>query len=291
MRPLALLVRRNIKLYFSDRTSVFFSLLGALIAVFIVLLFMKSSILDTMVASYQGLVDRATCDDLLNCWIVASAAVIASATTGLGAMRQYVADRESGRWRDFLISPVTPATLTLGYLLAATIVSVIMTTIVYLLGTVYCLVGGATLELARVVEAWGWIMLCSVSFTALMGFVTSLLTTVASYAGISTVIGVLFGFLSETYVQAGALSTHVTDVLNSLPFAQATALVRGAYLDDGIAALPADVHDPTRATMGIDLTVGSTVLPTWLIIAVLAGCAVVFTVLASVSIGRAVKGH
>ena len=52
------LTGRNVRLYFIDRTSVFFSLLGAVIAILIVILFMKNDIVDTMTTSYQGLVTR-----------------------------------------------------------------------------------------------------------------------------------------------------------------------------------------------------------------------------------------
>ena len=50
------LTGRNVRLYFIDRTSVFFSLLGAVIAILIVILFMKNDIVNTMTTSSQGLV-------------------------------------------------------------------------------------------------------------------------------------------------------------------------------------------------------------------------------------------
>ena len=81
------LTGRNVRLYFIDRTSVFFSLLGAVIAILIVTLFMKNDIVNTMTTSYQGLVTRESASRLMDTWLVASACVIASATTGLGAMR------------------------------------------------------------------------------------------------------------------------------------------------------------------------------------------------------------
>ena len=164
------LTGRNVRLYFIDRTSVFFSLLGAVIAILIVILFMKNDIVNTMTTSSQGLVTRESASRLMDTWLVASACVIASATTGLGAMRQYASDRESQRWRDFLVSPISPWALTLGYIAAAFLVSAIMTTLIYALGVLYCLTGGCEVSTSHILQTWGWLMLCSGSFTALMGF-------------------------------------------------------------------------------------------------------------------------
>ena len=283
------LTGRNIRLYFIDRTSVFFSLVGAIIAILIVMLFMEDNIVDTMTTGYQGLVTREDASHLVDTWLVASACVIASATTGLGAMRQYASDRESQRWRDFLVSPVSPWALTLGYIAAAFVASAIMTTLIYALGVLYCLTGGAEVSTSHILETWGWLMLCSGAFTALMGFLVSLLRTLAAFTAISTVIGVVFGFLAETYVHVGALSSSVSGVLGSLPFVQASALVRHSFTADEIANLDSRVREATLTEMGIELTVGGHDITRTMIVLILVAMLVVFTVLASMSISRAVR--
>jgi len=291
MKRLLTLTRRNVQLYFIDAANVFFSLLGAIIAVLIIVLFLKNTIVDSLVADYHGLVVRSTANNLLNVWLVASACVIASGTTGLGAMRQYVADRETNRWRDFLVTPVSRWVLTLGYLLAAVTVSIIMTTAIFAVGTIVCIASGATISVAHIFQTWGWLLLCSLSFTAFFGFLTSFLKTVGSFAALSTVIGVTFGFFAETYVQAGILTSNVTNVLNALPFAQASALVRGPYCADMIAALPQTVRSGTLTFMGNTLTIGDHTVQVFVMVTVLAGMAVVFSILAWRVIATVVRRH
>ena len=283
------LTGRNVRLYFIDRTSVFFSLLGAVIAILVVILFMKNDIVNTMTTSSQGLVTRESASRLMDTWLVASACVIASATTGLGAMRQYASDRESQRWRDFLVSPISPWALTLGYIAAAFLVSAIMTTLIYALGVLYCLTGGCEVSTSHILQTWGWLMLCSGSFTALMGFLVSLLRTLAAFSAVSTVIGVVFGFFAETYVHVGALSSTVASVLGSLPFAQASALVRYSFTADEITNLDPRVHEATRADMGIELAVGGHDITRALIVLILVAMLMVFTALAATSISRTVR--
>jgi len=289
MTKLFTLVKRNIKLYFNDRRQVFFSLLGAIIAILLVLTFLKSSIVDEMVASFNGLADRIQATHVLDTWLVASSCVIASATTALGALRQFVIDRQSARWRDLLVTPLPRWMITLSYLLAALAVSIAMTTLVYALGTAYCASTGAPLSMRGVLVGWAWLLLSCLGFTGLMGLIVSALRTDGAFTGVSVVIGVMFGFLAETYVTASSLPTGATSALASLPFAQASALVRAPYAADALAALPEQLRAGTASSMGITLSIGSTTLSAGLFAAVLVVMAVVCTLAASQVMARTVR--
>jgi len=277
MRALLALVKRNMQLYFGDRAQVFFSLLGALLAIILVLLFLKSTLVDAITAALSGVAGRDDAAHLLDVWLIASAAVIASATTGLGALGQFVDDRETARWRDFLVTPLPRWTIVAGHLLTGVGVSLIMTTVVYGLGSAYCLAHGAPLTWRGVLVGWAWLVLCSFGFTALMGFIVSLLRTRASFLGVSVIVGTAFGFLSGTYVTTGTLPDGVARVLNCLPFAQASALVRAPYTGQVMTALPSQVRDVTAQQMGIKLWIGQTTVTAPMTAAVLVAMAVLFS--------------
>jgi len=291
MKALFTLVKRNIRLYVADRAQVFFSLLGAMLAIILVLVFLKSTLVNSVTDAMGGAASRDDVSHLLDVWLIASAAVIASATTGLGALGQFVEDRETARWRDFLVTPLPRWTLVAGYLLAGAIVSVIMTTVVYGLGTVYCLANGAPLAWRGVLAGWGWLVLCAFGFTAFMGFIVSLLRTRGAFAGVSIIVGVTFGFLSGTYVTTGSLPAGVARVLNRLPFAQASALVRAPYTSQVIAALPEPVRDATAQQMGIRLWIGQAAVTAPATVAVLIAMTVVFSLGAWLIMTRSVRGR
>lgn len=100
-------------------------------------------------------------------------------------------------------------------------------------------------------------MLASLGFTCLMGFAVSWLRTTGAFAGLSIIVGVIFGFFSETYVTPDALPVSVARFLQWLPFAQASALVREPYTSRIIAGLPEEVRSATLDSMGITLNAGS----------------------------------
>jgi len=289
MTGFSAMIGRNIRLYFSNKASVFYSLLGALIAIFLVLFFLKSTLVSAITSGFGGLITDDESERLLDCWLVASAGLIASGTTGLGALLQFVEDRESQKWRDFLVAPVPRWWITGTYLIAATIVSMVMTTTVYLIGTAYCFFQDVPLGGRDLAVSWGWLMLCSLAFTCLMGFAVSFLRTVGSFAGLSIVVGVLFGFFSETYVTHHSLPGSVANFVACLPFAQASALVRKPYTSAMIDTLPPQTREATMDSMGITMSIGTFQVGTGLIVTVLIGMVVVFSVLAWQIMARTVK--
>ena len=283
------LVRRSIRLFFTDKVAMVLSLFGALIAIFLILIFLKSTIVDSMAADLAGIVTRDHIENLLDSWLIASACVIASATTGLGALGYYVEDRETARWRDFLVTPLPRWSITGGYLLGAAVISIIMTTVMFVLGTVFCLVSGVPLSVLGVLESWGWLMVCSLGFTSLMGFLVSLIKTNGAFTGLSIIIGVLFGFLAMTYVTASALPEGARSFFSSLPFAQASALVRKPYTAETLATFPNQVHQSIMESMGITLKVGTTEITSVIIVAVLVAMVAIFAILSWQTMTRAVR--
>ena len=285
-----ILIKRNIRLYFSDKASVFLSMLGALIALILVFLFLKAQIVDSMVADSNGLIPARQAGQLLDTWLIASACVIASCTTGLGALNWFVQDRQSAAWRDFLVSPLPRWAITGGYLGCATLVSMLSSSLIYLAGTVYCLAVKIPLAWANILAGWGALLLSCLGFTAAMGFIVSWLRTSGAFTGVSVIVGVMFGFLSQTYATPSALPPRVDDVLAALPFAQAAALVRAPYTASVLASLPQSVSEASAGQLGINLSIGASTLSPVVFVLVLAAMAVVGSLLAWQVIAHTVKG-
>src|SRR5699024_8819595 len=130
------IVRRNLRLFFRDRMNVFFSLLGALILFLLYTLFLGNMQRSDIEHEFSG----ASSDHVfafVDSWMFAGIVLIATVTTGLGALSALIEDGESGRFRDFLVSPTRQRSLVLGYLLAAIVVALIMSTVVIAVSVVY----------------------------------------------------------------------------------------------------------------------------------------------------------
>jgi multidrug/hemolysin transport system permease protein len=211
--------------------------------------------------------------------------LISTITTGLGALVPLVEDGESGRFRDFLVSPVRRGQLVLGYLLAAVLVAILMSMIVLVLSVVYLgLVDDTWLSGETIARIVGLTILCCVAFTAMSAFVVSFVRSSAAFSGLSTVIGTVLGFIAGAYIPVGSLPDAVASTVNALPFAQGAMLLRREFTDstlDPMAGGNEDAAEGIREFYGIDAYIGEFLVPTQLAIGVLVAMTVIFTLLSA----------
>ena len=159
MGVVLVLMRRNLRLFFRDRLNVFFSLLGALIVFLLYTLFLANVQTTSIVAAFPQ-ADDADVHAFVDSWMFGGIVAMTSITTSLGALGVFVDDGASGRFRDFLVSPIRRGQLVLGYLLATVIVALVMTVIVLAVSLGYLfVVDGVTIGALRIVRTLGWILL------------------------------------------------------------------------------------------------------------------------------------
>lgn len=277
------IVGRNLRLFFRDRLNVFFSLLSGVILFLLYTLFLARLQVDGLSAQFPQATD-AEVRAFIDSWMFSVIILLTTVTTGMGAMSLLVEDGYTGRFADFLVSPIRRGQLVLGYLLSAVAVAVIMSAVVAVLSIVYLgLVDGVWLEPRRLAVIVAVTLLCCLAFTALSAFVISFVRTPGAFSAFATVVGTILGFVAGAYIPVGSLPPSVGDVINALPFAQGGMLLRREFSGDALATLAgdADAAESVRTFYGIDAYVGDAEVTPWLAIAVLAAFAIGFTALAA----------
>lgn len=278
------IVRRNLRLFFRDRMNVFFSLLGALILFVLYTLFLARLQIDGLQETFP----QASEDDIrvfVDTWMFAGIVMLSTITTGLGALVTLVDDGESGRFRDFLVSPVRRTQLVLGYLISAITVAIIMSMIVLTLSVLYLgLVDSTWLPPLTVVRIAGITLLCCAGFTALSALIVSFIRTGAAFSGFATIIGTVLGFIAGAYIPVGSLPGAVATTINALPFAQGAMLLRREFTADSLSTMVgdnADAADAVKEFYGIDAYVGDLIVPATIAFGVLVAMAFGFTALSA----------
>ena len=278
------LIGRNLRLFFRDRLNVFFSLLSGIVLFLLYTLFLarlqtdglKTSVPTATPLQINGFIDS---------WMFSGIVLLTTITTGLGALSVLVEDRQSGRFADFLVSPVRRGQLVLGYLVSAIVVAVIMSTIVLGLSLLYLgLVDAVWLPPLRLLQIVAVMVLCCAAFTALSALVTSFLRTTSAFSAMGTVVGTVLGFIAGAYIPIGSLPAGVASTVNTLPFAQAAMLLRRPFTADTLAVLTGGVAEASgklRDFYGIDIFVGDAAVPVWLAVAVLGAMVGAFTALSA----------
>jgi len=284
MGVVLVLMRRNLRLFFRDRLNVFFSLLGALIVFLLYTLFLANVQTTSIVAAFPQ-ADDADVHAFVDSWMFGGIVAMTSITTSLGALGVFVDDGASGRFRDFLVSPIRRGQLVLGYLLATVIVALVMTVIVLAVSLGYLfVVDGVTIGALRIVRTLGWILLACVAFAALWAFVASFIRTTGAFSALATVVGTVIGFLAGAFIAVGLFPEGVRNVVNALPFAQTAMLMRAELTADTLPALVGgnqEAIDQLGGYYGITSSVGDWPVSTPAVVGILIACAVVFTALAA----------
>jgi len=276
--------KRNLKVFFKDKTSVFFSLLAVFIIIGLYALFLG----DVWVSSFAGMTGVRY---LMDSWIIAGLLAVTSITTTMGAFGTMVDDKVKKISKDFSSSPLKRGSIVGGYTSSAFIIGVVMSLITLALAEIYVVMGGGEfLSITSLLKVFGLILLSTFTNTSIVLFITSLFNSTNAFATASTIIGTIIGFLTGIYLPIGQLPAGVQWVIKLFPVSHAAALLRQEIMAEPLAltfaGAPQAAADNFRNFMGVTFNIGETTVSPAVSIAILLITAVIFYGLSIVVISR-----
>lgn len=277
------IARRNLKLYFRDKSSVFFSLLAVFIIIGLYVLFLGNMLTSNM--EWMG--DHARF--VMDSWIMAGLLAVTSLTTTMGAYGIMIEDKTKKVFKDFTASPVKRSSLVGGYILSSFIIGVIMSVITFVLAEVYIVAyGGELMSLSGILRVFGCILLSVLSSSAMVFFLVSFFKSANAFTTASTVIGTLIGFLTGIYIPIGSLPASVQTAIRIFPVSHAGALMRQIMMEAPLkaAALDSAAEEGFRLAMGVNYKFDDTILSSAAGIVILLATAAVFYALAILNVSR-----
>lgn len=279
---------RNLKIFFRQKSAVFFSLLGVFIIIGLYVLFLG----DVWVNDFSEIPGVRA---LMDSWIIAGIVSVTSATTAMGAFGLMVEDKVGKQSMDFTAAPIKRTTLVGGYVLSACTVGFLMSVAALVLGEIYLMAGGAALpDFLLLLKILGITALCVLASSAMVFFMVSFFTGASAFSTASSVIGTLIGFITGIYLPIGSLPEAVQWVVKCFPMSHAGALLRQTMMADTLsvsfAGAPQVAVSEFQGMMGVTYTYGSYTAEPWVHLLVLAGTAIVFFLLAVWNVSRKKKG-
>lgn len=269
------LIKRNLKLFFRDKTAVLFSLLAIAIIVILYAVFLGNVWLD---GSMKRIADA---NVLMRFWLVAGLLSVASVTTTLGAFGVMIDDKVREINKDFYSAPIKKSEIIEGYIGSACIIGVVMSLLTALAAEVYLIGKGegwiTPLVFVKVVLL---VLLTTVMNTSIVCFLVSFLKSHSAFTTAGTIIGTLIGFLTGIYLPIGALPPWVQTVIKVFPVSHAAALFRQVLMEDTMqrtfAHFPVNELSQFKEYTGVTFRFGSFVVPPWMSVLVLVVTAVLF---------------
>lgn len=278
---------RNLKVYFKDKASVFFSLLSVFIIIGLYVLFLG----DVMVSSMP---DISGVRFLMDSWIMAGMLAAATVTTTMGAFGIMVQDKEKKLVKDFAASPVRKSRLMGGYILGALVIGLVMSLLSLLLAELYIFSGGgALLPPVTALKTLGLLVLNTLCSSSIVLFLISFMKSSNAFATASTIIGTLIGFLTGIYLPIGQLPEAVQLVVKIFPVSHGAVLLRQVMMEAPLAAsfsgLPPEALAGFEEAMGVRFFFGDTAFSSLGSILILVATALVFYGLSILNLSRKAK--
>ncbi len=266
--------KRNLLVFFKDKTAVFFSLLAVFIIIGLYTLFLG----DVWVSSFQGM---SGVRYLMDSWIMSGILAVTSVTTTMGAFGIMVEDKVKKINKDIIASPLTRRGIAGGYILSSFLIGVMMSLVTLVLAEIYVIAsGGALLGFAALLKVLALILISTFMNTSIVFFLVSFFKSTNAFATASTVIGTLIGFLTGIYMPIGQLPGAVQWVIRLFPVSHSATLFRQVMMADPLsatfAAAPAEAAQAFKETMGVVLKFGETEVSPLASLAILLLTAAVF---------------
>ena len=242
-------VSRNLKVFFRDKTAVFFSLLAVLIVLGLYIFFLG----DVWVDSFPNIKGV---KNLMNCWIMAGLIGVTSVTANMGAFGTMIEDKSKNKIKDFYVSPIKKSKIVGGYIISSFIVGSMMSVVTLIISQIYLVYSGVdVLNFKELTEVFLIILMTSLSNSAMILFIVSLFSSEKAFSTASTIVGTLIGFITGIYLPISMLPDSVQIIVKLFPTSHGISILRQIFMkkqmDISFADVPTNYINEFKESMGV----------------------------------------
>ena len=242
-------VSRNLKVFFRDKTAVFFSLLAVLIVLGLYIFFLG----DVWVDSFPNIKGV---KNLMNCWIIAGLIGVTSVTANMGAFGTMIEDKSKNKIKDFYVSPIKKSKIVGGYIISSFIVGSMMSVVTLIISQIYLVYSGVdVLNFKELTEVFLIILMTSLSNSAMILFIVSLFSSEKAFSTASTIVGTLIGFITGIYLPISMLPDSVQIIVKLFPTSHGISILRQIFMkkqmDISFADVTTNYINEFKESMGV----------------------------------------
>lgn len=250
------LVKRNMMLFFKDKSAVFFSLM----AVFVVLGLYIAFLGDFMIQPLEEMLgDHAR--ELSDNWIMAGTLGTVCLTTSLSVMEVIIDDRNRRILDDFQITPMKARHITIAYFLSTFLITLLVCMITLLIAQLYIHhYGGAWITFSAFLQVLLILCVDILCCISMLFFIISFFHSTHAFSNVTTIVGTLSGFLMGIYIPLGSLPDSLQTIIRFFPPSHGAALLRKAMMAEPLErifeGMASNVVSNFKIQFGLDLYYG-----------------------------------
>ena len=221
-------IKRQIALYFSNKASVFFSLMGAWIAFALYIIFLQKNMLEAWSAVPHP-------ELVLDKWVMGGTLAVTGVTTTWTGVSRLIKDKEHHQFDDFLLTGLSPFSLHMGYLISASMIGLTMQMIMYgVMNAYFYWQDGLVLEMNQFPALLGLMVLSSLLGSSLGLIGAQWFKSIEAAERFAIIIGTSSGFLVGVYMPIGGLPDFAQTLIKWTPAAYVAAAFRQILMADSL---------------------------------------------------------
>ena len=230
MRGFLGLTRRNVMIYFKDKSAVVFSLLTSIIVFVLYLIFIKGSYVDAINGKLDGLeslVASSDVDALVGLILLVGILGSATITVPYCCLKTLIRDKENKIDYDISATPIKRWQIVVSYYTAAVLSAAIVTGVIYAIG-VGSIIGMYSVEtsVTDIVAGYGIILLGNLSSSAIFLILSMLFKSSATCDAFYGILSATSGFIIGAYMPLSTFSDAIQTICNLFPATHITILLR-----------------------------------------------------------------
>lgn len=228
MNTVFVLIKRNVKLFFKDKGMFFTSLITPAILLVLYGTFLGNVYRDSFTTSMPKnfSLNEKLINGLVGGELISSILAVSCVTVAFCSNMLMVQDKVTGAIKDFTISPVKSATLSLAYYFANLITTMLICYTATVLCFIYAAIVGWYMTVGDVFLILLDVTLLVLFGNALSSVINFFLNSQGQISAVGTVVSSGYGFICGAYMPISSFGNGLQKVISCLPGTYGTALVR-----------------------------------------------------------------
>ena len=268
MKSTAILIKRNVKLFFKDKGMFFCSLITPLILLVLFVTFLGKAFKDSYMSMIPAGVDvsEKIINGLAGGQLLSSLLSVSCVTVAFCANMLMVQDKMSGARKDLLMTGLKKSELSVSYYVATLFTTLIIAFVATFVAFIYIAVVGWYLSVADVLFIFLDVLLLTMFGTAISSLVNHFLNTQGQVSAVATIISSMYGFISGAYMPIASFSPALQKILKFMPSTYGSSIIRNHCMNGALKAfencgMPNDAMNEIRKGIDCDLFWGNTKVP------------------------------
>lgn len=256
MRKLLNLTLRNIKVYFSDKSMFFTSLITPLILLVLYATFLAGVFKDSLGSAIPkgiGLSDKIV-NSIVSGQILSSLLAVSCITVAFTSNLLMVNDKTNGSLKDLDVSPISNKTKSLSYFLASFISTIIVNIVALILCLIYTYSKAWYYNFSDIIYLFGDVILLTLFGCALSSVINFLLKSQGQASAVGTIVSAGYGFICGAYMPISSFGKTLQKVLSFLPGTYGTSLIKNhamnpSFIELSKSGVPSKIVDEIKQTL------------------------------------------